>query len=388
MNSSRYRFRLFVSHSFREEHHPLGLSTFRATVAEAASTASHSVSAASHGTAIEIEPYFEDNGSGLMLAGQIRGALSESDIVLVDTSGLSPNVFYELGFGHALSKRLVVVQCRDITPEVPRDVSDLIVGGYTSVIDLKQHLSERFRVILAEALIGLRRGTIDPGQRSSWFRSTVENIHIVCAPEPEMSRFAAPDAENYLFVDSLEDRDSLMELAMALSRAHPRAKILRHSSATATPDVLESNLVVLGGPLNNHVARDFLRLLDIDLIYDAMQEAVRLTGSGTEHTLHLRRTEENLIVRDVGYYGRFENPFARGNRVILCQGYYTFGTLGATMILSDSSQGLLNRDALLHRLGARRLDDLESLQLLFPVDVLTNRKVVVPKVEQAIIVPD
>ena len=200
-----------------------------------------------------------------------------------------------------------------------------------------------------------------------------------------MSRFASPEAENYLFVDGLEDRDTLMEVAMFLSRSWPNARVLRHSSASVTPDVLGSNLVVLGGPLNNHVTRDLMRALRVRLSYDINEEVAQFAAGGDPVTLRLERDPNGLIVTDIGYFGRFRNPFNRSRYVVFCQGYHTFGTLAAASVLADGSQALANRRWLQNELDLEDLADLETLQLAFSVDVLANRRIVVPRVSTAMV---
>jgi hypothetical protein len=381
---SGYPLNLFVSHSFHDEHHPIGVTAFRQCIGDAVTAAT----ASSGGTTDDdftITAYFDDARSGMLLPAQVRSELLAADIVLVDTTGLSPNVFYELGFSHALRRKLILVQCKDITPEIPTDIKDILVGRYRELDELRSHVETRLRQILHEIAGELRRGTFEAPDRCFWFGQSPTDLHIVCAPEPEMSRFADPSAENYLFVDSLEDRDALMEVAMFLSRSHPNARVLRHSSGSVTPDVLESSLVVLGGPFNNLVTRDLMQALNIPLTYDINDYKVVFEPAHERHELELirDRSRNGLITKDVGYFGRFINPFNARHHVVLCQGFHTFGTLGAAMILADGSQAMANRRWFLSQLSADDLRNSERLQLFFHVDVLASRRIVVPRAETA-----
>lgn len=56
-----------------------------------------------------------------VLMNQIKSAITKSDLVLCDISGLNPNVFYEIGFAHALGKPTIVV-CDEST-KLPFDIS-------------------------------------------------------------------------------------------------------------------------------------------------------------------------------------------------------------------------------------------------------------------------
>jgi hypothetical protein len=370
--------RLFVGHSFSDDDHPTGVAGFRQAVTDAVSNVNATISQRWPDLEVHVDPVFEDRRIGRLLPLQVRSQLAMADIVLIDGSGLSPNVFYELGYAHGMRRPLLFTYCGESVDEVPRDVADFIVGAYTDIDSLRDHVFSSLQGLIEELF---RNGSTahEPRERCFWFDPDCREVHVICAPEPEMSRFANTDAENYLFIDGLEDRDALMELAMFLSRALPRARIVRHSSSTITPDVLSSNLVVLGGPMNNHVTRDLMRALEVPLCFDLVGEQMRL-GDGPQFRL---ASEDGRPSRDAGYFGRFRNPFDRSHRVVLCQGFYTFGTLAAAGVLADSSQAVLNTRHLADLVSPRSLPELDSLQVAFPVEILANRRVLVPDVRTA-----
>ncbi|MGN6258711.1 MAG: hypothetical protein ACTHN3_13350 [Solirubrobacterales bacterium] len=370
--------RLFVGHSFSDNDHSTGVAAFRQAVKDAVSSVNVSISQRWPDLGIRIDPVFEDRQIGRLLPLQVRRQLAMADIVLIDGSGLSPNVFYELGYAHGMRRPLLFTYCGESVDDVPRDVADFIVGTYTDTDSLQDQVASSLQSKLDE-LLSDGSTAYEPRERCFWFDTDCREIHVICAPEPEMSRFADVDAENYLFIDSLEDRDALMELAMFLSRALPRTQIVRHSSSTITPDVLSSDIVVLGGPMNNHVTRDLMRALEIPLTFDLVKERMCL-GEGAQFQL---ASEGGRPSRDAGYFGRFRNPFDRSHHVVLCQGFYTFGTLAAAGILADSSQAVRNTRHLEDLVSPRRLPELDSLQIAFPVEILANRRILVPDIHTA-----
>ena len=83
---------------------------------------------------------------GIILQDVISG-LKESDMIIAEISPTNPNVFYELGYAHAIEKPTVLLARRG--GELPFDISgyrvifyDDTIGGKSAVEkDLKNHLS-------------------------------------------------------------------------------------------------------------------------------------------------------------------------------------------------------------------------------------------------------
>lgn len=74
--------------------------------------------------------------------------LAESQVVIADITPANPNVFYELGYAHALNKPTILLANRDESNRLPFDPSGFRVIFYDNTIrgkrniesDLKQHL--------------------------------------------------------------------------------------------------------------------------------------------------------------------------------------------------------------------------------------------------------
>ena len=83
---------------------------------------------------------------GVIFQDILQG-LDESNVVIADVTPPNPNVFYELGYSHALKKPVVLLAERD-TP-LPFDISgyrvifyDNTIGGKSAVeTDLRRHLT-------------------------------------------------------------------------------------------------------------------------------------------------------------------------------------------------------------------------------------------------------
>lgn len=79
---------------------------------------------------------------GVILQDIIQG-LAESDVIIAEITSANPNVFYELGYAHALNKQVIVLAERDTT--LPFDVRGYRVIFYENAIRGKSSLEAELR---------------------------------------------------------------------------------------------------------------------------------------------------------------------------------------------------------------------------------------------------
>jgi hypothetical protein len=376
---------VFVSHSFHDHDHISDVETFR-----------NSIRSCFEEIRVENSPdpdhlffdlYFEDASFGKPLPNAIRSEIAAKDIFLVDISGgrPSPNVCYELGFAHALGKELIIVQAESTTRSpIPADITDLLVAFYVSTSDLiskiKPTLAKYIHRRIAEERISIEQHW----ERCFWFDRSVREIHIVCGPEPEKTRFAQPESEDYLFIDNLDDRDALFDISMFLSRAYPDARLYRHSAGSLPNDVIGANMVLIGGPNTNQVAKEMMEQLGVSCRYLQNDRAIEFMMAEEVKTVTSRNDKAGVLVVDAGYFGRFLNPYDRLNHVILCQGCHTFGTLAAARILADSNQA---RDNVKLLKKVAKLDPaaIERIECVFEIKILRSRALAPPVLDPTMI---
>jgi len=77
---------------------------------------------------------------------RIYNQISNADIVVADMSGRNPNVFYEVGYAHALDKKVILLT-RD-PEDIPFDLKHYPHIIYTSVTSLRDELAKRLRWIV------------------------------------------------------------------------------------------------------------------------------------------------------------------------------------------------------------------------------------------------
>ncbi len=76
----------------------------------------------------------------------IRRKISQCNVVIADTSQHNPNVFYEIGLAHGVSKETILI-CRDANT-IPFDLAAINHIVYSSIVDLREKLKPRLKVTL------------------------------------------------------------------------------------------------------------------------------------------------------------------------------------------------------------------------------------------------
>ena len=408
---------IFVSHSFAPEYFAGDLENFRAIVTSAVKKALDNCGPTAK-QLISPNFFFDSRQYGEGLNDAIITQLQASDVIIADITGTRPNVLYELGFAQASGASLLIIQNCKVESELrerymsaaktltgpentvaakvlldlagsaitPTDLQGTLIGSYANVEEVAHLLFDRLSTIFADITRKVSTGTINHVPRCFWFAPSVAEITVVCAPEDDEDKgpYAHEGSDNYIFVDNLEDRDAALEVNKFLSRSFPDAEIYTRGSSLRGVSTSKTNLVIIGGPLNNGEARQFMERLNVRLDYKIPDELPRIdlvTQTGETIGLQVERDQQGLLTLDVGYFGWFRNPLRRTCRVALCQGFQTWGTLAATRVFSDESNGRKNRSLLhtkMQEAGILNLSELDFVEAFFPVPVLESRQADVP----------
>src|SRR5712691_3494936 len=92
---------------------------------------------------------FDNIAAGALWANAITDAVRSSDFLVVDVTRQNPNVFYELGFAHALRKPTILIASSEATGALPSDLAGFqyIVyepGNLRSLVDHVQRAARGF----------------------------------------------------------------------------------------------------------------------------------------------------------------------------------------------------------------------------------------------------
>jgi nucleoside 2-deoxyribosyltransferase len=366
--------RAFVGHGFGDKLYAGGIASFRRKVRAAVKAAERSCKR--QGVDITLIPFFVSQDYGRGLPGVIREALESSSIGVFDLTGLRPNVLYEMGYFVALARPSVLIMRQGT--KLPADMADVLAGVYRSESELPSLIASRLEQAIME--VRSRAAGRSRTSQSIWFPYDPPVIAVVCAPEPERSRFASRAEANYLFIDNLEDRDALFEVATYLARTFPECRVDRCASDSIVKEALSGDLVVIGGPgepsgPGNQVCRDLLKMVKGGIGYsDACDRAF---FRSKEYVPEFDSNRQ--LCRDYGYFLRERNPFNSDRTVIVMSGVYTAGTLGAALAFSDHPQGQENAKLVRSVLGVRPGEG-GCFEAFFPVEVYSGGTIACPRI--------
>lgn len=382
MNRSYRLINFFISHPFEPNNPTYDIEKFRTNIKLLISQAENIVRKEYQDFEIETTFIFNDLFAGL--PPQIESKIRSSHIGIVDITENKPNIFFEYGLLYGLNIPVLMMKAKDsmTTFPIPADLKDRLPQVYdnfeklieTCVNELANHLK---KLLNSDSLYNIYLPKI-------WFPSDVGTVHIITSTESERrEQFALPESDNYMLLESLGDKDSLLAVVTFLSRNYRNINTPMYAADSAAP--LEDNLVIIGGPGDedgdgNAKCKIFMDKMNVQIGYS--EDCEKLIYKGTEY---IATKQGNKTVKDYGYFARFPNPLNPRSSVILINGIHTFGVLGAAKAFSDHPSAQGNIRKVLQKLN---LDDIKqaSFECFFPVDVL-EQSVVCPEIHEDNILP-
>jgi len=96
---------------------------------------------------------FDDIAPGASWANAITDNIRSSDFLVVDVSSQNPNVFYELGFAHAMRKPSIIIASAEGMGSLPSDLSgfQFIVYDPSNLRDLVTGVQRAAKPLISEA---------------------------------------------------------------------------------------------------------------------------------------------------------------------------------------------------------------------------------------------
>lgn len=168
-----------------------------------------------------IKPVLEDEGFEVRRADDtfdqqnilrtIVYNISVADLIVADLTSSNPNVFYELGIAHALSKYVVMLSQE--LEQVPFDLRSYTIVTYSLRFDEVERLKDRLRNIAR----GLKEGSVRFGSPVSDFAPSSEEKHLSTdvkhTPQEEVE---GEDSGVLDFIVEIED--SLVQVGTTVER--------------------------------------------------------------------------------------------------------------------------------------------------------------------------
>lgn len=369
---------IFVAHSFKPLNDAYDLNAFRKSVLALIDNVRASLT--KRFFELTLRPIVEMVEFTERLPTQIGRQLDSCHFGLIDISDNNPNVLYELGYLAARGVPRIVFKWKKSEYPIPADISTELIFMYDDISEIEaslvENMSQSFGLLLENP-------SLPPEYlRRIWFERDVPYLHVICSPELEKSSFAHRSSPNYIFLDNLEDKDALVEILKFLSRYFQRAKIVRYASDNLPREILEGDLIVIGGPgepdgPGNIICREMMLTINSSISYS--DDAEVMYSGGLEHRASLDK--DGYMVQDYGYFARFPNPLNPTATVVLANGIHTYGTLGSTLAFSDHPSAQVNIRkvmAEIHRTNAKE----PGFECFFEVNVLPGGGVACPQLAE------
>lgn len=377
MTTPYRKINIFVSHPFEPANPEYDLEKFRTNITLIVREAESIVR--KEFKEFEIETVFQFSDFQQSLPHQIESNIRKCHFAIVDITENKPNIFFEYGLMRGINIPVLLTKTKASFNnfDIPADIKDQNVISFDNFEELRKKCVPNIVFFFKQLLTG--DSLYNVYLNKVWFPSNVSTINVITSSEAEKREFASPESDNYMFLESLGDKDSLLEVMVFLSRTYRNVKITM-CSADEFRGHIEDNLVVIGGPGDedgdaNAICRLMMEKMPFKVSYSDDLEA--LVCKGNEYRAKKRG---NKTIKDYGYFARFPNPFNQQNSVILLHGIHTFGVLGAAKAFSDHPMAQGNIKKLMNKLN---LDDVkqEAFECFFPVDVL-QQTVVCPDIEE------
>jgi hypothetical protein len=383
MNKSYRSINIFVSHPFEPKNSTYDLEKFRTSIKLLISQAENIVRKEYQDFEIETTFVFNDLFEGL--PKQIESKIRSSHLGIVDITENKSNIFFEYGLLYGLDIPVLLIKAKESMTSfpIPADLKDRLPQVYEGLDKMVEtctnELSNYFKKLIHnDSLYNIYLNKI-------WFPNDVGTIHVITSTEFEKrEQFSSPEADNWMLLESLGDKDSLLFVYGFLNRNYRNINIPLYAADNFAGS-LEDNLVVIGGPGDedgdrNNICRIFTEKMNGKVSYS--DDCEKMIYNGNDLTAFKKG---NKTVKDYGYFARFPNPLNPRSSVILIHGIHTFGVLGAAKAFSDHPSAQGNIRLVLNKFN---LDDIKqaSFESFFPVDVL-EQSVVCPEIDENNILP-
>jgi hypothetical protein len=199
---------------------------------------------------------------------------------------------------------------------------------------------KQFQKLEAE-LLELLNPTRGAAQHS--FRFDAGPIVVICPDAPAEARGPLADAQNPNFtrLQKYGDLDALIELYGHIRAENPTLEVFHPLASEVKSDDLSTHVILIGGIAWNEVTRSIqdaisqgpIKQTDVDDLKGG--DIFRVGTSGGVESFYPKYADKKLIA-DVGYLARLRNPFNFSRTLIVCNGIYSRGVLGAVRCLTDA----------------------------------------------------
>jgi len=245
MSKSYRSINIFVSHPFKPDNGVYDLEKFRTNIKLLVSEAENIVRKEYND--FELDKIFEFSDFQNGLPKQIQNSIKKSHFAIVDITENKPNIFFEYGLMKGLNVPALLIKTKKSFEDfdLPADIKDEITVSYENFAELSAKCLDNV-VILFKQLLN-SDVLYNVHLNKIWFNNNPQTIHVVSSSEANKREFASPESDNYMFLESLGDKDALLDVMSFLNRNYRNVRLPMYA-ADDFKSQFEDNIVVIGGP--------------------------------------------------------------------------------------------------------------------------------------------
>ena len=166
-------------------------------------------------------------------------------ILFIDESSWQQDMFFELGLFAGLDVPKIIAASSGAEKKLKKKSDDIIICDSPDILLENGLFISRLHTLIAETRRQL--SYISSYFAKVWFPLDTKNITVIVGPEFEPPIDGNLTSHNYDFLDTVGDKDAILEVFGLLSRRYPEAIIEIVCSSNSRIN-LKQNIVIIGGP--------------------------------------------------------------------------------------------------------------------------------------------
>jgi len=267
---------------------------------------------------------------------EVQENITESQVAIFDISENNPDVLVEVGLAHGMDAHVIMLKNKDAEDEHERP-SDLLPLTYQSYSPDELDSSEVVENIKKSIVSFMEeRHGEEFYFRQVWGFEQTEPVVVACSELPYADQFQKPESSEFFYLGKLGDVDSLVEVLTNLNSLYPRANIDFKSANEVSPESLQKNIVLVGGPDYNQLADRFSDRIPLEYCTEEDPHNIYLRHEKTGETYHPSINKESTV--DYGFFAKTKNPYNPKNNLIFLGGCHTYGVYGAAKAFAYHSE--------------------------------------------------
>lgn len=171
-------------------------------------------------------------------------------------------------------------------------------------------------------------------------------VNIVAADTRRRQDLPDKTFPDYVFMEFLGDKDSVVEVTTQIARLYPDASIARYSSSDFPQQSYSTPIVSVGGPCGeegiggNKLTEEITNFWKMPISYTEDVESLVVEKKKYKSEYD----EKGNLKVDYGVIARVPNPWHPQKRILIFHGIHTSGVLGATLAMTNSVMGQMNAE--------------------------------------------